>query len=363
MKTILISTSQFGTPIPDFFKYLGEKFAQNNYSVVFIFDGNVKKTLSHEKNVKYFSYPNRRPTRLKDFIFLFKIIKQEKPILCISNFGSTNIVTLVSFLLRVTNRINYLHTSPYQLLMDSKKNRIYDWILKQRKILILKANTHIITNSKTMSTLIANFYKLKKRNISVMPYLLDDNNKVKTNFKERGKKICIVGRLVPSKGHKKLLYSFAKCRDVHREMELLIVGDGPEKKNLKELSKLLRIDKHINFIGPVPNRNIGEIFSKCLVSVSASESEAFGIVNIESLKEGTPILSTDTEGARDILKEGENGLIINLNKENDFSQKLSKILEKWDYFSESAFRTFENNFSKKNIDKYYKKLIDEILIT
>ena len=36
-----------------------------------------------------------------------------------------------------------------------------------------------------------------------------------------------------------------------------------------------------------------------------SESEAFGIVNIESLKEGTPILSTDTEGARDILKEGK----------------------------------------------------------
>ena len=70
-------------------------------------------------------------------------------------------------------------------------------------------------------------------------------------------------------------------------------------------------------------------------------------MNIESLKEGTPILSTDTEGARDILKEGENGLIINLNKENDFSQKLSKILEKWDYFSESAFRTFENNFLKK----------------
>ena len=57
MKTILISTSQFGTPIPDYFKYLGEKFAQNNYSVVFIFDGNVKKTLSHEKEREIFFIP------------------------------------------------------------------------------------------------------------------------------------------------------------------------------------------------------------------------------------------------------------------------------------------------------------------
>ena len=82
-------------------------------------------------------------------------------------------------------------------------------------------------------------------------------------------------------------------------------------------------------------------------SISASKSEAFGIVSIESLKEGTPILSTDTEGSRDILKEGKNGLLINLNKKNDFSEKLSEIIDNWDFFSRNALRTFENKFSKK----------------
>ena len=133
MKTILISTSRFGTPIPDYFKYLGERFNKNKFSVIFVFDGSVENLPPHQKNIKYFSYPNKRPTRLKDFIFLYKIIKQEKPILCISNFGSTNIVTLASFLLGVSNRINYLHTSPYQLSIDSKKNIISKWLLKKEK--------------------------------------------------------------------------------------------------------------------------------------------------------------------------------------------------------------------------------------
>ena len=186
-----------------------------------------------------------------------------------------------------------------------------------------------------MSELITHFFKLKKSKISVMPYLLKDDNRPKKKFREREKKICIVGRLAPSKGHKELLYSFANCRDIHKDIELLVVGEGPEEKNLKKLSRLLNekySDKHINFVGSIPNKDIGKIFSKCLASISASKSEAFGIVNIESLKEGTPILSTDTEGSRDILKEGKNGLIINLNKKNDFSEKLTEIIDNWDVF-------------------------------
>ena len=180
MESILISTSKFGTAIPDYFKYLGEEFNNNNFLVIFIFDGKVKKLPPNGKNIKYFTYPNQRPTRLKDFIFICKIIKKEKPVLCISNFGSTNIVTIASYVFGVPNRINYLHTSPNQLKIDSKKNSIHDWFLRQRKILILKINTHVITNSTMMSELITKSFKIKKNKISVLPYLLE---KSKNNWK------------------------------------------------------------------------------------------------------------------------------------------------------------------------------------
>ena len=358
MQSILISTSKFGTAIPDYFKYLGEEFNNKNFSVIFIFDGRAKKLPPNEKNIKYFTYPNKRPTKLKDFIFICKIIKKEKPVLCISNFGSTNIVTIASYIFRVSHRINYFHTSPQQLKIDSKRNPIYNWFLRQRKILILKINTHVITNSSTMSDLITKSFKIEKDKISVLPYLLE---KSKNNWKPIEKRefsICIVGRLSLSKGHKNLLYAFNECIKIDPKLKLLIVGDGPEKNTLLKLTESLKQKDHVAFLGNIPNRDIGAIFSKCFASISASKSEAFGIVNIESLREGTPVICTDTEGSKDIIVNGENGFIVDLTKKNDLVRKIELVLKNWEKYSKNALKTFDKRYAKHNISLHYKKIIN-----
>ncbi len=360
MESILISTSKFGTAIPDYFKYLGEEFNNNNFLVIFIFDGKVKTLPPNGKNIKYFTYPNQRPTRLKDFIFICKIIKKEKPVLCISNFGSTNIVSIASYVFGVPNRINYLHTSPNQLKIDSKKNSIHDWFLKQRKILILKINTHVITNSTMMSELITKSFKIKKNKISVLPYLLE---KSKNNWEPLDKRefsICIVGRLSLSKGHKNLLYAFNECIKTNPKLNLLIVGNGPEKNTLQKLTESLKQKNRVAFLGNIPNKDIGAIFSKCFASISASKSEAFGIVNIESLREGTPVICTNTEGAKDIIVNGKNGFIVDLIKKSDLSKTISKIIENWDFFSVNALNTFNEKYSKENISVHAKQIINII---
>ena len=360
MESILISTSRFGTAIPDYFKYLGEEFNNNNFLVIFIFDGKVKTLPPNGKNIKYFTYPNQRPTRLKDFIFICKIIKKEKPVLCISNFGSTNIVSIASYVFGVPNRINYLHTSPNQLRIDSKKNSIHDWFLIQRKILILKINTHVITNSTMMSELITKSFKIKKNKISVLPYLLE---KSKNNWEPLDKRefsICIVGRLSLSKGHKNLLYAFNECLKTNPKLNLLIVGNGPEKNTLQKLTESLKQKNRVAFLGNIPNKDIGAIFSKCFASISASKSEAFGIVNIESLREGTPVICTNTEGAKDIIVNGKNGFIVDLTKPNDLSKSISKIIENWDFFSVNALNTFNEKYSKENISVHAKQIINII---
>ena len=358
MESILISTSKFGTAIPDYFKYLGKEFNNNSFSVIFIFDGKLKKLPPNEENTKYFTYPNQRPTKLKDFLFICKIIKQEKPVLCISNFGSTNIVTIASYIFRVPNRINYLHTSPQQLQIDSKKNAIYDWFLKQRKILILKINTHVITNSFMMSDLITKFFKIKKNKISNLPYLLEKSKNSWNPIEDREFSICIVGRLSISKGHKELLYAFNDCIKENPKLKLLIVGDGPEKKSLQELTESLRQKEHVNFLGNIPNKDIGKIFSKCFASISASKSEAFGIVNIESLREGTPVICTNTEGSKDIIVSGKNGFNVDLAKKNDLTKKVGLVLKNWEKYSKNALKTFEKKYEKRNILFHYQVIIN-----
>ena len=360
MESILISTSKFGTAIPNYFKYLGEEFRNNNFSVIFIFDGKVKKLPPNRKNIKYYTYPNPRPTRLNDFVFIIKIIRKEKPILCISNFGSTNIVTIASYVLGVPNRINYLHTSPYQLKIDSKKNSIHDWFLKQRKILILKINTHVITNSSAMSDLIIKSYKIKKDKISVLPYLLEKSKNNWEPLNKRELSICIVGRLSLSKGHENLLYAFNECTKIDPKLKLLIIGDGPEKNTLQKITESLRQKNSVAFLGNVPNRDIGTIFSKCFASISASKSEAFGIVNIESLREGTPVICTKTEGSKDIIVNGENGFNVDLTKKNDLTKKIQLVLKNWSKYSKNALQTFEKKYSKNNVSFHYQTIVNKL---
>ena len=362
MRTILISTSRFGTPIPDYFKLLGEEFRTNNFSVIFIFDGSVKDLPLNEKDIKYFTYPNERPTKLKDFIFISRIIAKENPVLCISNFGSTNVVSIASYIFRVSIRINYLHTSPYQIKIDTKRLPIIDWLLQKRKKIILNLNTHLLTNSKKMLNIISNFYSIEKNKISVQPYLLKKSKFKYKNFNSRDFSICIVGRLALSKGHENLLYAFSDCVKVHPKLKLIIVGDGPEKERLKSLSKLLNLKKHVVFLGMVPNKGIEKLFSNCVLSISASKSEAFGIVNIESFRSGTPIICTKTEGSKDIIEPGKNGFFVDLMKKNDLSKTISKVIRNWDFFSANALHTFNEKYSENKISLHADKIINAFRI-
>ena len=133
MKTILIATSKFGNPVSDYYKALGNQFKNDKYKVIYIFDDQIKDLPKNTNNTLYYTWPSKRPTRIKDFIFLAKIIKKEKPILCISNFGSTKVVSVISYIFRVKNRINYIHSTTEQIRADYKKKYSQDNILVGKK--------------------------------------------------------------------------------------------------------------------------------------------------------------------------------------------------------------------------------------
>ena len=73
--------------------------------------------------------------------------------------------------------------------------------------------------------------------MSMVSYLLEKSKNSWNPIEDREFSICIVGRLSISKGHKDLLYAFNECTKENPNLKLLIVGDGPEKKSLQELTK------------------------------------------------------------------------------------------------------------------------------
>ena len=108
-------------------------------------------------------------------------------------------------------------------------------------------------------------------------------------------------------------------------------------------------------MGFIPNDSVDIIYRSALASISSSMQEAYGLNNIEALREGTPLICTKTAGSDDILVEGTNGECLDVKKPKSLSDSLHKILTKWDFYSKNSLSTFEQNYSLKNIGSHYDK--------
>ena len=100
------------------------------------------------------------------------------------------------------NRINYIHTTSTQLLIDSKASSFKNKFQHHRKKWIYSLNTHLFTNSNGNKNDSSNYYDIPKKKISVFPLLIKKSNLKYKDFQERENSITIVGRLDHSKGHR-----------------------------------------------------------------------------------------------------------------------------------------------------------------
>lgn len=126
-----------------------------------------------------------------------------------------------------------------------------------------------------------------------------------------GKIILFLGTLGPHKGPDILVKAMPRIIKEIPDAMLLFVGKGEMEKELRLLSKKLGVNKHIKFAGFV-----GDSFKKALFYKSAdifafpSFSEIFGIVNLEAMACGIPIVASNVGGIPDVVKDEENGLLV-----------------------------------------------------
>lgn len=121
-------------------------------------------------------------------------------------------------------------------------------------------------------------------------------------------RILSVGRLKAQKNQRLLIEAFARL-PVERRARLMLLGDGPELGDLQELARRLGVDGQVIFrssdINPGPYYRSADLF------VLSSDYEGFGLVIVEALLSGLPVVSTDCEsGPREILGDGEYGALV-----------------------------------------------------
>ena len=118
-------------------------------------------------------------------------------------------------------------------------------------------------------------------------------------------KLIFVGRLAKEKNIAELLHMVAFCRDL--PIELIIVGDGPERNELIRLSKELDIENMVTFAGMVPPEKVSACYHLGDVFVNASNSETQGLTYIEAMASGLAMLCRKDACLDGIVTEGVNG--------------------------------------------------------
>lgn len=122
--------------------------------------------------------------------------------------------------------------------------------------------------------------------------------------------ILSVGSLRKTKGHDLTLRAFKALKPEFSDIRLLIIGGGEESKNLQDLAKQLAIDDSVEFIPPQPHHKVMEYMSISDLFVLPSWSEGFGIVYLEAMAHGKPVIGVKGQGVEDFVCSGENGLLV-----------------------------------------------------
>jgi len=190
-----------------------------------------------------------------------------------------------------------------------------------------------------------------------------ERKEIKSGLGIKGDLLVYMGRVSYEKSIDQVIRALAIVIQKKPDLTLLIVGDGPDKENLKNLAVKLGIEKHIIFYGFAH----GEMLLKTLqagdVFITASKSENMPLSVMQAMSVGLPIIGVDSLGVPEIVKDGKNGFIVTPDLFEDMAKKIIELFENEKLRKEFALasRGLAMNYSEEKVVKLlegaYKKIV------
>jgi glycosyltransferase involved in cell wall biosynthesis len=134
-----------------------------------------------------------------------------------------------------------------------------------------------------------------------------------------------IGRLVKRKNLGDLLHVFKEIQGTIPSI-LLIIGDGPEKETIEGEIGKLGIEGGVRMLGRVSDERKYEILNASDGYLSTAIHEGFGIVFLEAMESGLPVICYDRGGQRDFLIDGKTGYLIELGNRAEFVSRLRELM-------------------------------------
>jgi glycosyltransferase involved in cell wall biosynthesis len=167
--------------------------------------------------------------------------------------------------------------------------------------------------------------------------------------------ILSVGHLIERKGHDISIGALKELGDV----DLLIVGEGPEKERLMTLTHEFGLSERVRFVGQVPQEELPMYYSAAEALVLASSREGWANVLLESMACGTPVVATDIEGNREVIQSPKAGVLVRARTSAGLAGAIQGILA--DPPSRQETRAYAERFSWEATTEGQLRLFEKIL--
>ncbi|MEE2747994.1 MAG: glycosyltransferase [Candidatus Thermoplasmatota archaeon] len=191
----------------------------------------------------------------------------------------------------------------------------------------LESANRLLSVSSTLAEDLDRILGIPASNFTTVPNMIDMQNFPFTNPPQNDEfTFGYLANLVPDKGHDTLLHALVNVPNC----KLLLGGDGPLRARLERLCNDLNLSNRVTFTGTIPRGKAHTFFEQIDAFVHPSRYETFGIVLLESLATGRPVVATRCGGPNDIVRE-QDGILVAVDDAEDLAKGMRQLREQeWD---------------------------------
>jgi len=214
--------------------------------------------------------------------------------------------------------------------------------------LLQQATTVVAQSNNTIQNV--HRYYIKDLPVELIPLGIDRPRRAKGHRKAYSMEdddivLITVGRLVARKGLQQLIDIFSKLEN--ERVQLVIIGSGPEEHALRNVASERKVSHRVIFAGQVAEQVKQELLDIADIYVSTSQHEGFGLVFLEGMAAGLPVVCYDHGGQTDFLEDGATGFVTRLNDTEHFSSGLARLID------DSHLRERMSAENLRRVEEYY----------
>ena len=166
--------------------------------------------------------------------------------------------------------------------------------------------------------------------------------------------IGVVGRLHPAKGHVDLIAAIGELRDQGVMLKCLIIGSGDIRAELEQEVRRLNLEDRIVFTGQ--RKDVPRLLAGLDVIAMPSRWEGLPLALLEAMAMSRPIVATRVSGIPDVIKDGENGLLVPAAQPKEFAAALRRLFDSPELrqrLGENALATLRRDYDVKRTGRAY----------